>query len=141
MSSLLPSVTYTPLVSGFTTIDQKTITLWAQVTIGAGVYELGGIPAGLQTLAGSLSVIDTDPLWFDFRSENQVPQNGTFYTYRYIPALDYLQIFSTSVGSAGSLNPGSEAAPTELSSSSVIPAGVLNDLIVMQATYNRLPSA
>jgi len=134
MSSLLPSVTFSPLVSGFTSIDQKTITLWFQLNIGAGVYETGGIPMGLQTLAGSLTVVDTDFLQAIIFSERQVPATGTFYEYQYVPAFDYLQIFSVAVTA------GAQSAPAELASSSVIPALVLSDTIIGQAIYNRLPT-
>jgi len=122
-----PAVTYAPLIPGATTIDQKTITLYLQVAFGAGYYTVGGVPAGLAAYVGTFSVNDTQFLWAEVKSENPYSTSlgiGGF-TYRYNPTNDTFQIFD-----------GSPAG--ELTASQVIPAGVLNDTIIMRVTYNRL---
>ncbi len=132
MPSNLPAVTTAALIPGYTSIDQKTIDLWFQLTIGAGVYETGGIPAGFAALANSLTVDENAFLFADVVSELAVPSTGTSYKYKYIPGPDYLQIFAV-VTSSGAIT-----STTELGSSVVIPAGVLADTIVARTTYNRL---
>lgn len=138
MASNLPVVTYAPLIPGATSIDQKTIGFWVQVGIGAGVYAVGGIPAGLNAFVGSYTVDDTTFLWAEFESELTTPYNGVFYTYEYIPSTDKIQIFQTPV-TGGEQESGSPGINTsELSASAIIPAGVLNDVIVGHFIYNRL---
>lgn len=132
MPSLLPTVTYAALVPGYTSIDQKTISIWAQVAVGAGVYEVGGIPAGLAAVANGVTVDENAFLMADFVSELQVPFTGVSYKYKYYPTTDYLQIFQITTAS------GVVTATTELTASAIIPSGVLNDIIVVRATYNRL---
>ena len=132
MASLLPTITFAPLIPGFTTIDQKTIEIIAQLTIGSGVYETGGIPAGVAALAGSLTVDSETFLTAEVESEDAVPSTGTSYLYKYIPAFDYLQIFVVTTSS------GTITSTVELGSSVIIPAGVLADTIVGVFRYNRL---
>lgn len=132
MPSLLPTVTFAALIPGYTTIDQKTITIWAQVTISAGVYLVGGIPFGLVSLARSLTIDDATFLAARVVSEKQVPFTGTYFNYRYYPTTDYLQIFQQTTSS------GVVTATTELTASAIIPSGVINDTIVVEAVYNRL---
>jgi hypothetical protein len=138
MASNLPVVTYADLFPTGTSIDQKTISVWAQVSIGAGVYAVGGIPAGLQVFVGTKTIDDTTFLQSYIASELPIPLNGVFYTYKYIPSSDKLQIFQTPVtgGSQESASPG--LVTSELSASAIIPAGVLADVIVGQFVYNRL---
>lgn len=124
-----PQVSYAPLVPGATSIDQKTITLWLQVSFGTGYYTVGGVPAGLAAYAGTFTVNDTQYLFSDFKSEDTVVTslNSGGYTYKYIPSTDSFQIFD-----------GAAVGGNELTASQVIPAGVLNDVIVGYVTYNRL---
>ena len=124
-----PVITYAPLIPGGTTIDQKTITLYVQLAFSAGFYTVGGIPAGLQAYAGSLTINDTQFLWGDIHSEEPFTSSlgiGGF-TYRYNPLNDSIQIFD-----------GPMQASNELTASQAIPAGVLNDVIVGRFTWNRL---
>ena len=132
MASNLPAVTFADLLPTGVSIDQKTITLWEQLQIGTGVYAVGGIPSGVQALAGAKSVDDTAFLQSTVTSELALPANGTVYQYRYIPTSDKLQIFSVTITS------GSQAAPVELSASAIIPAGVLTDVIVGEFIYSRV---
>lgn len=117
MSSLLPSVTIAPLVAG-PSFDAKTSTLWVQLLIGAGVYNVGGIPVGMVAYANAQTVDTKQFLQADITGET-----ANNYTYKYIPATDLLQIFN---------------AGTELTASAIIPSQVLNDIIVGSFVYNRL---
>lgn len=129
MASNLPAITYAALIPGYTSIDQKTISIWAQAAIGAGVYAVGGIPAGLVALARSLTVDDSTFLQSTFVSELTIAATGNSYKYVYVPSTDKLQIFQVT---------NSSGAYSELTASAIIPAGVLTDVIVVEAIYNRL---
>jgi hypothetical protein len=124
-----PQVTFAPLVPGAVSIDSKTITLWLQVAFAAGYYTVGGIPAGLAAYASSLGIDSNSFLWGDTKSEEPITTSLNIggYTYRYNPTTDMFQIFD-----------GTASPANELTASQVIPAGVLNDVIVGQYTYNRL---
>jgi hypothetical protein len=124
-----PVVSYAPLVPGAVSIDSKTITAWLQVAFAAGFYTVGGVPAGLQAYLGTLTVNTTEPLWIDMKSEEPVTSSLNIggYTYRYNPLNDSIQIFD-----------GAASPSNELTASQAIPVGVLNDVIICRATYNRL---
>lgn len=126
-----PVVSYAPLVPGGTSIDSRTITAWLQVAFAAGFYTVGGVPAGLQAYLGTLTVNTTQPLWIDIRSEEPLTTSLNIggYNYRYNPLNDTIQIFD-----------GVVQASNELTASQAIPVGVLNDVIICKATYNRLPA-
>lgn len=132
MASVLEQVSFAALVPGYTTIDQKTITIIAQLSISAGNYTRGGIPAGVAALARSLTVDDATFLNAFIQSELTVPASGHTYLYKYIPSTDKIQIFDVVVTT------GTQAAPVELAESAATPAGVLTDVIVGEFTYNRL---
>lgn len=129
MASNLPAVTFADLLPTGTSIDQKTITLWEQVAIGAGVYAVGGIPAGVQALAGTKTVDDTAFLQSTVESELTVAATGNSYKYKYIPSTDKLQIFQVT---------NSSGATVELTASAIIPSGVLTDTIVGEFIYSRV---
>ena len=125
---LNPTITYAPLIPGAVTIDSKTITVYLQVAFAAGFYTVGGVPAQLLPYLNALTVNTSEILWVDVKSEEPYTTSlgiGGF-TYRYNMINDSIQIFDP-------------AAPTnELTASQAIPAGVLNDVIVLRATFNRL---
>jgi hypothetical protein len=121
MASNLPAVTFADLFPTGVSVDQKTISMWLQVSIGSGVYATGGIPAGVQAQANAKTIDDTTFLFALVESE--LTRGATYYTYKYIPTTDKLQIFSNG---------------TELSASAIIPSAVLTDTIVGEFTYNRL---
>lgn len=129
-AELDPIITYAPLIPGAVSIDSKTITAWLQVAFSAGYYTVGGIPAGLQAYLGSLTVNTTEPLWIDIRSEEPVTASLNIggFAYKYNPLNDSIQIFDG----------GYPSPSTELTASQAIPVGVLNDVIICKATYNRL---
>lgn len=122
-------MTYAALIPGYTTIDQKTITVWVQLAIGSGVYAAGGVPSGVVSLVSGLSIDSTTFLDATVESELTLATSGSSYVYRYVPSTDKLQIFQYT---------NSSGATVELSGSAIIPAGVLTDTIVAQMTYNRL---
>lgn len=132
MASNLPAITTAALIPGYTSIDQKTITLWFQLTVGAGVYTPGGIPSGFAALANSLTVDENAFLFADVVSELVTPFTGTSYKYKYVPTTDYLQIFAVVTAS------GVVTSTTELGASAIIPAAVIADTIVAKTVYNRL---
>ena len=124
----LATVTLTPICGP--TFDSKTAQLWGQVTFGGSdFYETGGVPAGLAALANSLT-IDTSAGQFlqceiwgeDTIFTSSFEQGGYLFHYAY-PA-DVIQIFT----------PGG----TELTNSQLIPAAVLNDVVMFHATWVRL---
>ncbi len=125
-----PTITFAQLTLG-PSIDSKTITAWLQVQFGAGYYTVNGVPSGLQAYVSALGIDDVNFLAAYFSSEvttnnrdgSSLPVSGGF-TYKYIPSTDKIQIF-TSNG-------------VELSASEAIPLGVISDVIVLQAIYNRL---
>lgn len=132
MASNLPAVTFADLFPTGVSMDSKTITMWQQVQIGAGVYAVGGIPAGVAALAGQKTIDSLTFLQSTVVSELTVPATGTTYFYRYVPTTDKIQIFQQT------LSNGSQTAFTELTASAVIPSGVLTDTIVGEFIYNRL---
>lgn len=124
----LATVTLTPLCGP--TIDSKTISLFFQVTFGGSdFYDTGGLPMGLIALANSLT-IDTasgEFLQCIINGEETV-FSGSFevggYLYHYTYPTDTIQIFTP--------------AGVELTQSQLLPAAVLNDVIVGKATWIRL---
>jgi hypothetical protein len=124
----LASVTLTPVCGP--TFDSKTTSLFFQATFGGSdFYDTGGLPAGLVALANSLS-IDTAAGQFlqaVIQGEDSV-FTGSFeqggYLYHYCYPSDTIQIFT--------------AAGVELTQSQLLPAGVLNDVVIGKATWIRL---
>ena len=124
-----PVISIAPLIPGASTIDQKTITIYVQLAFSAGYYTVGGVPAGIQAYAGTLTINDTQFLWGDVRSEEPFTTSLGIggYNYKYNPLNDTIQIFE-----------GPVATGYELTASQAIPAGVLNDVIIGRFTWNRL---
>lgn len=122
--------TVTPTVICGPTFDSKTVQLWGQLTFGGSdFYETGGIPVGLVALANSLT-IDTSAGQFlqcEIWGEDTIftasfEQGG--YTYHYAYPADVVQI--------------STPAGVELTNSQLLPAAVLNDVVMFHATWIRL---
>jgi hypothetical protein len=122
--------TVTPTLICGPTFDSKTISVWGQFTFGGSdFYETGGIPAGLVKFANALT-IDTASGQFlqcEIWGEDTVftasfEQGGYFYKYNY-PA-DTIQIFTP--------------AGVELTNSQLLPAAILNDVVMFHATWIRL---
>lgn len=121
MSSVRANVTLNELC--FPDITGKTIKAWGQVVFGSGTYFTGGIPFGLLLFADNRTVDFNGYLDCTVRSENPVTATTNLYTYVYSPANDLVQIFVRGTGAelVGGL----------------IPAAVLADSIIFQATFNR----
>ena len=139
-----PSVTYTNLLSGVD-ITKNTIQLWLQVTFGNGpggeFYTVGGIAAGLKAYASSLGIsANAQFLAANIGSEVAVSGGGVSlpttggYVYKYIPSTDVIQIFQGLTSGVGATS----GYGIELGASEPIPPGVLDDIIVMNAVWNRL---
>lgn len=124
-----PQVTYAPLVPGAVDITSKVIRVFLQLAFSAGYYTVGGVAAGLAAYVSALAIDSTQFLWQDIKSEEPVSTSLGIggYSYKYNPLNDTIQIFD------GPIQPSNE-----LTASQVIPAGVLNDVIVGQFTYNRI---
>jgi hypothetical protein len=125
MSDIIAGVSLSIL--DFPDITSSTTKFWLSVALGYGLnYTTGGIPFGLIALADSKTVNFDGFLRCDVFDE--AVAGSTFYTFRYVPATDSLQIFQTN--SAG--------ATTELANGAVLPTALLTDSsIVAEATFNR----
>lgn len=120
MSSVTSSVTLSILC--FPDITGATIRAWLLVTVNPGTYTTGGIPFGLIAWADSHTVDFNGFLDCAVKSELPlVVGTSGEYTYRYNPSTDTLQITKNG---------------TELSAGA-IPAEVLADDIICNATWNR----
>jgi hypothetical protein len=120
MSSVNASVTLSILC--FPDITGATIKAWLLVTVNSGTYVTGGIPFGLLAFADTHTVDFNGFLDCAVKSELPlVVGTSGEYTYRYSPSTDGLQI----------LKNGTEIA------AGAIPAEVLADDIIAQATWNR----
>ena len=75
----------------FPDCTQKTIGAFITVTFNAGTYTTGGIPFGLVLFADARTV--------DFNGfltctvEDETPQSGQNYTFKYVPSTDTLRIY------------------------------------------------
>jgi hypothetical protein len=124
----LATVTVTPLCGP--TFDSKTTSLFFQLSFGGSdFYDTGGLPVGLQALAAKLG-IDTAAGQFlqcVINGEETI-FTGSFevggYLYHYCYPSDTVQIFT--------------AAGTELTQSQLLPAAVLNDVVIGKSTWIRL---
>jgi hypothetical protein len=125
MSDIIAGVSLSIL--DFPDITSSTTKFWLSVALGYGLnYTTGGIPFGLIALADSKTVNFDGFLRCDVYDE--AVAGSTFYTFRYVPTTDSLQIFQTN--SAG--------ATTELANGAVLPTALLTDSsIVAEATFNR----
>lgn len=124
MSDIIAGVSLSIL--DFPDITSSTTKFWLSVALGYGLnYTTGGIPFGLIALADSKTVNFDGFLRCDVFDE--AAAGAVFYTFRYVPATDTLQIFQNSGGST-----------TELSNGAVLPTALLTDSsIVAEATFNR----
>ena len=124
MSDIIAGVSLSIL--DFPDITSSTTKFWLSVALGYGLnYTTGGIPFGLIALADSKTVNFDGLLRCDVFDE--AAAGAVFYTFRYVPATDTLQIFQNSGGST-----------TELSNGAVLPTALLTDSsIVAEATFNR----
>lgn len=121
MSSVVSTITLSELC--FPDITGKSIRAWGLITFGPGTYVKGGLAMGLLLFADGRTVDFNGFLRCKVWNEDPVPNGGgVFYTYRYSPVTDTLQIFNFGV---------------ELATGAVIPAQLMNDDTLFLATWNR----
>ena len=120
MSSVVSTVTLSELC--FPDITGKTIKAWGQVTFAAGTYTTGGISFGLVQFADARTVDFNGFLQCTVYGEDVITNSVGGYQYHYSPVGDVLQILQNG---------------TELASGAAIPAAVLNDTVLFEATWNR----
>jgi len=128
MSSVTASCTLTQLC--FPDITGATIKAWFLLTIGSGNYTTGGIPMGLFSALDKLTVNVAGFLKASINSEEPFSISGATgqYTYQYSPVGDVLQIFGPGTVNGPGVGPEISGA---------IPAEVLADTIIVEATCNR----
>lgn len=121
MSSVISTVSLSELC--FPDITGKTIKAWGTASFAPGTYTTGGLIMGLLQFADARTVDFNG--FLNCRVWGEDPVTGTVggYTYHYSPFGDVLQIFNSS--------------GVELSSGASIPAAVLNDTVMFEATWNR----
>jgi hypothetical protein len=111
----------------FPDITGKTIRAWGLVTITPGGYTVGGIPMGLFNFLDVRTVDVNGFLRCEVYGEEPYGTSLTTsvlpgYTYHYSPVNDSLQIFYAGI---------------ELVASQTVPAGVLSDVLLFEATVDR----
>lgn len=118
MSSVASVITLSEIT--YPDITGKTIKAWGQANFASGNYESGGLLMGLIAFADARTV--------DFNGflkcavAGEAPTSGTVYTFRYSPTGDVLQIYANG---------------TELTGGAAIPAFVLADTVIFEATWDR----
>lgn len=118
--SVTSAITLTELC--FPDITGKTIRGWGLVTFSAGAYTTGGLSMGLLTFADSRTVDFNGFLRCQVWGEDVITNAIGGYSYHYSPTGDVLQILLNG---------------TELTNGASIPAAVLNDTVLFEATWNR----
>ena len=121
MSSVTSTITLSEVC--FPDITGKVIGAWGTVTFSAGSYVTGGLIMGLLQFADGRTVDFNGFLRCRVWGEEPVTSTVGGYSFRYSPVGDVLQIF--------------DKTNTELSNGAAIPAAVLNDIVMFQASWNR----
>lgn len=121
MSSVLSALTLSEVC--FPDITGKTIRAWGTVAFSAGSYTTGGLVMGLLNFADARTVDFNGFLRCEVWGEDPVTASVGGYKYHYSPTGDVLQIFNSS--------------GVELANNASIPAAVLNDIVLFEATWNR----
>jgi hypothetical protein len=123
MSSVISTITLSELC--FPDITGKTIRAWLQVNFTPGTYTAGGLLMGLLAYADSRTIDFNGFLRASLWGEDVVTTTGPGgYVYHYSPVGDVLQIVSATTG-------------LELASGAAIPVGVLSDIVLCLAVWNR----
>ena len=121
MSSVISTISLSELC--FPDLAGKTIRAWGTVAFAAGTYTTGGLAMGLLNFADARTVDFNGFLKCVVWGEDPVTGSVGGYSYHYSPVGDVLQIF--------------DKTGTELGSGAAIPAAVLNDIVMFEATWNR----
>jgi hypothetical protein len=120
MSSVISTISLSEIT--FPDVTGKTIQAWGQVNFTPGTYVQGGLTFGLLQFADSRTVDFNGFLRCEVYGEDVVTATVGGYGYHYSPVGDVLQITLGGV---------------ELTTGTAIPANVLNDTVLFQATWNR----
>jgi hypothetical protein len=121
MSSVVSTITLSELC--FPDITGKVLRAWGVVTFTSGTYTTGGLLMGLLLYLDARTVDFNGFLRCRVWGEDPVTATVGGYSYHYSPVGDVLQIFT--------------AAGVELASGAAIPAAVLSDLVMFEASVNR----
>jgi hypothetical protein len=121
MSSVVSTITLSELC--FPDVTGKVIRAWGVVTFTSGTYITGGLLMGLLLYLDARTVDFNGFLRCRVWGEDPVTATVGGYSYHYSPVGDVLQIFT--------------AAGVELASGAAIPAAVLSDLVMFEASVNR----
>jgi hypothetical protein len=122
MSSVTSVISLSTLC--FPDITQSTIQAWLQVNFTPGTYTTGGLLMGLLAYADSRTIDFNGFLRASVWGEDVVTTTVGGFVYHYSPVGDVLQIVSATTG-------------LELAGGSAIPAGVLSDIVLCLAVWNR----
>ena len=120
MSSVISKITLSELCHP--DITGKVLRSWGQVSFSAGSYTTGGLAMGLLQWADARTVDFNGFLRCRVYGEDVVTATVGGVTYHYSPVGDVLQIIIGGV---------------ELASGAAIPAVVLNDTVLFEASWNR----
>lgn len=124
MSIIPDPITYTELT--FPDITGKTIRGWFLATFSGAAYVAGGIPANIMKLLDVRTVDFNGELRVEFYGEDPYSAVTGIGTYRFVysPVTDTLQLVSYITG-------------LEVAAGAAVPAGVLNDTVLMTFTVDR----
>lgn len=106
----------------FPDITGKTIRAWGTLHITPGGYVVGGLVMGLIPFADVRTVDFNGYLNAEVYGEEPINNPGDYYTYKYSPVGDVLQIFNNGV---------------ELVANQAIPAAILADVLLFEAQWDR----
>lgn len=125
MASPQPIITLASLTTS-PEVTSNTISLYLQLTFGAGYYTVGGIASGISAFVSDLTIDASQFLQSIVGGEDPVTASPLVggVQYKYNPSNDTIQLFT--------------AAGVEFTASELIPASVLNDIVVGKFTFNRL---
>lgn len=120
MSSVVSVITLSEVC--FPDITGKVIRAWGVVNFAPGSYTTGGLVMGLIKFADDRTVDFNGFLRCRVFGEDPVTATVGGYQFHYSPVGDVLQLFLNGV---------------ELASGTAIPAAVLNDITLFEASWNR----
>jgi hypothetical protein len=108
----------------FPDITGATIKAWGTVSFTSGSYNAGGLVMGLVNYADARTVDFNGFLQCNMVDETAAAAGVGTYSLRYVPSGDLLQIIDNTTGK-------------EIANGVSIPANLLTDSIIFEATWNR----
>lgn len=119
MSSVVSTITLSEVT--FPDVTGKTIKAFGTVGFTPGTYLPGGLSMGLLQFADARTIDFNGFLVCRVNGDNPTTP-GTVYSYRYSPVGDVLQVYLNG---------------TELAAGTTLPAAVLSDTVLFEATWDR----